>query len=794
MLLVCCCTPGAQAKPELQSVFLSFGKSRALAANTWATLSYVLRNPDAKSVTLRLRLLPEDGGTAIFEYEVTVPGKRFIHGREMVTVAPCQKYRMEVFQGTRKLTTFEALTAYSDPLSRCQAFFLDDNPSFEGVSELGRTPELLERVSQTKISAAKAPTHWAGYDDSRVVVIGAPDFRYLGSDRCAALIEYVHRGGTVVFISPAGTLAAAHTPLADILPVTPLRVRLVEVVPELDGWGATAFGPKREREPFASPDGIPFLESTPKDEGVSTLTHGDFPVIRWRSIGLGRVGVIAVDPCGAIARNSGCFLAVWNHILSWAQAPYSLSYRENNTRVPALMAQLTGHRIPGVRPVAALLFGYAALVTILLIVGYALRRHATAWIAAAALGFLATGLVFIGAYRANSHRPRRGAAVLTLTTASGTRTASQAVVSLQSRSDARPTLVGQAADTLIRGLPAVTRDKRKQSGDAPVLVHRASEISSTPKINVAALKPRSIAAISSPPPLPTSHPRLTMGTDSITVAATDLPDWLPPNQLHAFAILPNAIRPLRLGDGQIQGLASDRAALRLDPFLTGVSELVSSGRFPSPAVAFVHPFRPGTDPLPLDLTDFTAQGYAIQFIPMRASAPAGEIEIPATCIRVVPRGNVTRMYLTNRDLCTVRRPEFFLEFDVVLPAWMIGVQPDSVEAIIDARNPGGNLVTTVRLAPSGQRGHQPGKAKTLGGSSASWLGAIEATSSNGSTHAFQSLPPTLFSPITGQCRLVLRLTQKQLVRNPIVAERLNSWRFGSIQIRLTGQLPEQREF
>lgn len=782
--------PGALAKPELVSAFLTFGKSRAVAANTWGTLSYRLRNPDSTPATVRLRLVPRDGATAIFEFEATVGPERFLAGREMVTLAPSDKYRLEVYQGQTRLDSTEILASYSDPLSRCAVLFIDDDPSFAGVSELTKTPGLLQRVVQTKIPADQAPTHWAGYDDCRIVALGSPDYASLDSDRCAALIEYVHRGGTLVFLLPAGALAARETPLVDLMPVVPLRGRLVEDLPELDAWGA-ATG-LADRQPFASPDGIRFLESVPQGEGMTTLGHGDYPVIRWRAVGLGRVGLVAVNPCDELAQRSGCFLAVWNHLLSWAQSPYSLSYRENNTEVPDLMAHLTGYRIPGVAPVARLLFGYAGVIGILLIVGYARRRHATVWIAAAGFGVLATVLVFVAAYHQNQDRPRRGATVLAFATDSGDRSAVQAAISLHSRGDSRPTIAATNPDLLLRNLPAVTRGMRKQSGEAPVLVDRAHDLSATPNLDIRALKPRTFAVDGALPPQAAAALPLRFGPAGPEITPTALPDWLPKSSLQAFAVLPNGLFRVRLADGQAESLATLNQSLRLDPFRTQLAELLASGRFPSPSLAIVYPWSPGQ--LPLDLKDFVQQGYAVHLLPMRTDLAAGQIAVPAECIRVLPHDGYTRSCLQNQEFSVVRHPQQYLDFDVVLPPWLQGLRPTEIEVTITTSNPGNNLTTELRLAlpeaaaAAFERGNAANTDHPL------WPRACVPEPTAAETYRFTSLPPGLFSPTTGHGRLLVRVAQKIFVRDATMAERTNSWRFGEVRVRLVGQLPEQREF
>jgi type II secretory pathway pseudopilin PulG len=777
------------AKPELQSAFLQFGKSRSLAVNTWATLHYRLKNPDPKPVTLRLRLIPSQGATAIFENEVTLGAHRFLSGRELVTVSPCQTYRLDVYRKGRRLVSFEMLAAYTDPVDRCQTFFLDDDPEFEGVSELGKTKGLLAHVSRTKVSAADAPTHWAGYDDSRVVAIGTPDFSLFGSDQYVALTEYVNRGGTLVFLVPAGTLAAAQTPLVDLLPVAPLHVRRVEDLPELDAWGAEAYLGETKRPSFADPDGIPFLESSPVGAGITTLSHGDFPIIRWRRVGLGQVGVVAVDPGTKLAQRSGCFLAVWDHILSWAQSPYSLSYRENNTIVPKLMAQLTGHRIPGVAPISRLLFGYTLLIGAILVFGYARRRHATAWLTTAVLGVLATGLVFLAAYRSNRQRARLSATILSLRATSSARTTGQAVISVQSRSDIRPTFTGTDRETLLRNLPPVTRGMRKQTGEAPLLIDRKDEISSTPDIAIRALKPRTFASVFTQAPLNPTANALTLGTDGLTLAPADIPAEA---GLKAFAILPAGIRPVRLGGGKIEGLADSGNFLRLNPFLTDLSSLLSSGRFPSPAIAFVQPWEPERSRLPLDLAGFVQQGYDLTFVPARLTIPAGPIQVPFELVNVVPHDTSTQAYLLNRELGTIRYAEQFLTFDAVLPPWLLGLRPTQIELRVEATSPGGNITTDVGLVPRPKKKRELLAAQNRQGPL--WAQSTQPVETKGETYRFRDVPPTLFSPVTGRCSVLVRLSQKKYVKDPAMAERMNSWRFDRILVRITGQLPEQREF
>jgi hypothetical protein len=593
-----------------------------------------------------------------------------------------------------------------------------------------------------------------------------------------------------VFLSPAGALAAADTPLADLLPVTPLHVRLVEELPELDAWAAAerdASAPS-----FASPDGIPFLESVPNGAGITTLAHGDFPLIRWRSVGLGRIGVVAVNPGSPLARESGCFLAVWNHLLAWGQAPYSFSYRENNTLVPALMAQLTGHRIPEANSIALLLFAYSLLISALLIFGYARRRHARVWIAAAGLGILATVGIFLVAYRQNRDQPRHGATFLAFATTGEDRAAMQAVASLQSRGDSRPTIAAASPDTLLRNLPTVTRGMRKQTSEAPVFVRREHDQSTAPDFDLRALKPRSLAMDAVLPPRTSPAIPLQFGAEGLVLEPAPLPDWLPTTSRNAFAILPNGIYRVQLAHDQVQSLLPLGRALRLDPFQNQLADLLASGRFPAPSLAIVQPWNRNDSPL--ELGGFVQHGFVVHILPMQAKAAAGTLAVPAECIRIEPHDGGTRAYLMNREFSVIRQSDQFLCFEAFLPPWLQGLEPTALEVTVTAANPGGNLLTEARLVPASLRKGMPDKPIPPNQAHPLWREAEAPTETNGSSFRFANLPPDLFDAASGRCHLLLRISQKTMVRDATIAERTNSWRFGSIRMQVDGQLPEQREF
>jgi hypothetical protein len=184
----------------------------------------------------------------------------------------------------------------------------------------------------------------------------------------------------------------------------------------------------------------------------------------------------------------------------------------------------------------------------------------------------------------------------------------------------------------------------------------------------------------------------------------------------------------------------------------------------------------------------------VQFLPLQATAAAGPLAIPAECIRLEPHDSGTRAYLLNREFSVIRHPEHFLGFDAYLPPWLHGLEPTTLDITVAAANPGNNLAIEVHLVPPARRGEIPDKPIQANTPHPLWRDAIAPVAAKGATSRFANLPPDLFDPVSGRCHLLVRVSQKTLVRDPGVAERANSWRFGSIRMHLTGNLPEQREF
>ncbi|MCK5804898.1 MAG: hypothetical protein KAI66_18820 [Lentisphaeria bacterium] len=783
----------AIAKPRVISSSIRSGTTPRLTANNWAYLKYRIVNPDNRKVVVRLVLKPERAATAIYSKEMTMGPRTEIAARELITAAHCDRYVLGLFVGDKRVDKSKIFVSYSDPKKRCLLFFLNDNSDFSGSGQLAKSRFLYERTSLTRSRAQDAPHHWTGYSDARAIVVADPDFREMSAMQFAAITDYVQRGGTLLFAHPAGTMGAKNTPLAEMMPVIPLRVRRVEELDELDAWGETfrknILGDQDKLSPrtqLASPDGIEFVEAQPQGEGMTTLSRREFPVVRWRRCGLGRVGFVAIDACQKLLVDSACFTPLWNHLASWATAPFALAYFENNTLLPKMMAQLTGFQIPHVSQVTMILSVYFFLLTIILVFGYWFHHHTAAWISGAALGVLFTCGIFFSAYHRNASRPSKSVTIIDIVASGGKRTSGQAVISLFSKGDTRVTVLDTGTRNLIRSIPSVTRGKRKRAVDAPLLVSHSGATVSAPQVHVQALKPRSLASISTVPAIfPPETRSATLGANGLSLERMPLPPTLATANGQAFILLPGDILSATISQGAVTGMQPAGGGIELNTFLALLKPYLASGRFPQPSLVYLQDWDSQIHDVTLDLEGFEKRGYAIHFLPLRMDVSHGEVAIPPALLRIRPGGGLARIVTVASQWGEgiLRRPTMAIPYDVQFPPWLAGVRLSEAVVEIEAVSPGENVTFDVALAEETMSAGQ--NTQDIG--DRAWPGAVVPTSVKGSTYSFTGLGSRpLLNPVTGRMRLLVRLSQRKQLHGSLQMERANMWRIKSVRMHGKG--------
>lgn len=782
------------AKPRVASATVRLGRSPRVLADGWATLHYRIENPDDTPAECRLTLESDRGGTAVFEKTISIGPKSFLRGRELVIGARGDEYRVSLSQGDRVVHRDTALVR-ADSSTKARLFVLNDSADFVGVSTLARTRALIKQATHTSLPAREAPCHWLAYDTAQAVVVGIPEFSEMSSLQFEALRNYVARGGNLVFVDPQGTLAAAGTPLRDLLPVTPLRVRQVEDCPALDAWGEhqaaliTSADEKLDgpRPVLADEEGLPFLESVPRTGAITSLRSSEFPIISWRRFGIGRVGVIAMNPCTDLMWSSRCAFAVWNHILSWTHPAFSLSDPRNGRALPEIISLLTGFKIPKVGVIKWILLGYLAGILAALTIGFRTGRNTTAWLVAAVIGTATTAGIFLYAFQRNADRPARSATILNLRTSTAEQRSGCAAISLLSKSDCRPTITATHHESAFRVLPKPsTFGKYRRTAMAPKLrVHRVNSLPSTPRINIQALKPRTFATSYNAPVAQVPKPvQVTLTANGPDLQGWECPPWAKTRDTEAFALLPSGCARITINGNRLSHLNLGQDRVDLNLVNAEFRTYFASGLLPWPGIALLTPWNDAQHELPVELKDFSRRGYVVDFLPMSIRVERGPFVIPPQMIAVRRVGQLSRQVRQHdqwvRNVLRNKSREFCLE--AILPAFLADVVPLTVDITLDATNPGGNLEFSIGLLPN----NIPIR-ETI---PPPWQATIQPSETSGQRFVFGELPPgKLVDPIIGRIRLLLQARQKQLIADLLETERTNAWKVNTLRISVTAQLP-----
>ena len=784
-----------RADIRLRGVMLRFGGTPRLTASDWATMNYVLENSADTRAEVLLSLQASSRNRAVFEKVVTIGPRARLSGRELITAAASENYVLSLFVDGRRTLRTDVPTRFVDPHQHCEFTVLNDDGEYTGLSGRMGKFSLRHAVQTTTLNARRAPTHWAGYGHTRVLLVANPDYRSLTAAQYTAILEFVQRGGTLLFAHPGGALRAAETPLRELLPVVPLRVRLIEELPPLDRWGeqwwaANPRGKSGKRSPLRDPDGIEFLESCPRGAGVTTLSLGEFPLIRWARRGLGVVGMIAIDPTQDVVRGTGVTVPLWNHVLVWSQAPFSLRNYANSQVLPDVMSRLTGFRIMSVKKVGGILLFHVLMLSVVLLGGTALRRHVTAWLLAALSGVVMTVILFLTAFHQNATRAARSATIVDLRMVSGKRTTGQAIFSLFSKSDQRPTVTDTLPDGLFRALPSAARGKRREPLEPPLIVHRERGRVTLRNLHVKALKPRSFVALHTDPPVKSVAPvELTFGS-GVPRLRGEIPAELSTAGTRVLLLGGHTVQEVRRDSSGLTLVRDGGSWMRTDPFLGVFSSYLLQGEFPCPSLVLLRPWAGSGRSLAAAPGGYERRGYSVEFLPVATEVKAGEVRIPSEFLFLRPSGSAARMVFDGRDWrsSVLRGRELVLLLEVDLPPVCSQVRVGKISAVVDVSNAGGNVLVDCRVAPLPLRLYDVADQEAP---RRLWGEAIPGVASGRGNFQFADLASReVVQPVYAGFYLVLRLSQKAVVSTLAEAERSNRWRVNRLRVDVTGSVED----
>ncbi len=434
---------------------IHYNNSRRIRYYSWATVDYTVNNPTDKPVDVNIRFTPlNQRNITVYENSFSVGAGLRYQYHMPVTIGTVDQYAIDMFLNRTRVTDANQRLTVIRLAQKDNHFIVFVNDDIDLSYGLFSKNENLDgNYVNTLNRTSKAATHFSGYDNAHIVVLYRPNFTRMTSRQYNALLDHVARGGTLVFGDPQGAAAAWNTPLRKCMPVTPLRLRQVEHLDALEAIGGV---------PVFWPEGAQFLESVPRGNGVSTLTHEDFPLVRWGSYGLGRVGVCAVNPSLDRFRNEHNgrnFDAYWRHLLAFGgRVSYASSSRDPG--LTEAVDKLTGIEIPDRSLIRNIVLCYMAVIIVFIGIGLFLRQHVKSWIGLGVIALAATWGVFIYAGIRQSNLEPKTATMLEFVNHGVEDLCTEQLVSLTLLSESTLDLNNDDVDLLLRSFPPPRRVRR----------------------------------------------------------------------------------------------------------------------------------------------------------------------------------------------------------------------------------------------------------------------------------------------------------------------------------------------
>lgn len=773
------------------------GRAPSLFRNNWCEFQCLLSNTDNEAHDVVVRLRSAEPGAIQTNYyagSIRIPANTTSYLRFPVVAEGSKKYQADLFCDGKKRPTGEMnailVNVYSNKQKRC--FILNDG-SGEMPGFLFNLKGIKEEYRPSILSAESVPDTPLYYRNCHALLIVNPDFSLYSASQMQAILSYVAEGGTLVFADPKGALAAAGTPLADLLPVMPLRVvtsgkiQLAELL----------------RVQADLPEGTEFLASVPGDRGVVSAVCDGIPLFAEKQYGLGTVRLLAFAPSSTdFSGKDRAARALFRRLVIRQDLYPNSALFENK------LDQLTGFDIPNISEIAGLAAAYLAVFFVVLLTGYLFRRPGTAWLISVALAAGMIAFVLNRASRTFEHR-KSVLAEVTLENAQPVRSGETfgscfmntgATVRLGSSDETdvhfstilRDPRISYYSQAFLRQptkkVPPPSQDKskaRKKKENrnvriaAPLDVARSDHgAESIPGMTLAPRTSREFMglffrpATESVPVEPGEEPEVLLSEKGLDLAPYQLPQKLMKDgKVSVWLILPGGVRSVSVNGSGVCRLSGGNGLL-VDEAARSMADVLCRGlRKPGPYLAFI---REANRSFLSTNVPVLPQGKQILLIPARFTIVSRTIRIPRDLLTFSPPDVAARFVVNGNDLM-IGLPiltGFFGGLRISLPSQIASVlKPEKLSFFLDCRM-AESVSLDVVVATS--RGEKSGEKV------------------NRNEYRFADFPES-FRPDHAASLLLFLKTKRKMNPSglsPEQAMQANSWYIRSAEAEITGRVDD----
>ena len=613
------------------------GNSFQLPAGSPAEFECRITNPDPRPHKVMIRLSAGYGsGLNSNSPETVVPAGTTMIQRFSIFPGNEEKYTFSVFE--------DGVRRPNSTLNECSVKFTDFNTGAVGILNDNGTPPggfkdngfLDRRLVPVNFRAGCLPKQSEILRSLSALVVVEPDFSRYGSEDYAVILEYAANGGLVVFADPAGALAAASTPLADLMGVVPLGIRKIPNY---------RFRKKMPKALPVNPFEILFLDTVEKPGCRTERCAEGFPLFAENRYGLGTVRFLAFAPeSDNFPGDADTPRRLTARLLNVPPAGQSLiSFRPPLDR-------LTGFTVPHTETVRNILIFYFAVLVVILFLGFRWKRHIGAWGVGTLTAVLLTAVILIHVRRTIG---KRGAIAAVLHVENAQVPGSgHNYISLYAPAAMKTTVNSGSYRNLYELLPfrrylAFSSAGMDNLNASPLdLRIQADDTMQIHEINLAARTSRQVMEHLSSPVLPANGvnwkaPRLLLSAEGLKMEPWKIP--AAPRRIEAaFVLFPNGSKAVDLSPDGICTMKTHASAIA-DPLIEDIrSAMEKSHSKKYPAVVLVSDMvrpHPGLD------SGFLQQGKNVLVYPADVVTVSDNIMIPSELFELTPAETGSRMGL-----------------------------------------------------------------------------------------------------------------------------------------------------
>ncbi len=785
---------------------VSFGAPRwggnvRLPSYSLGTLPATLRNPDEQTAEVLLSVTPDrtGEGTIVNQQQMAVGPGAVLHAPLRFLSYATESYTGDVTdpRSGALLSREQIASAYETQAVQTRIFVLTDKEDFPVAADISRLNLLHQRVQVARGGAESAPRHWPDYGAASAIVLVRPDFPAMDDAQFQAIRDFVVGGGTLLVVHPETMMEIENTPLADLLPVDPITLRRVEVLPELEDWFAAYRSPAEPEKPLAMvwPDGLTMLESVARPRSHVTASHGPYPLIAWRPVGAGMVGVCTFDATHPTFRLQQAGIPLWNHIFRWTSVHPLTAGAVFAPPLEQAADRLTGFRAAGADTVQQILTANLIFVVLVLLLARLARRQATGWVLLGIYGIGLTWVLFLAAYRQLDEQPSRNLITLEIGSRQVDRLVAMQAVSLFTQHDASPRLQTAAAGNAF--LPPITpnidfnplamfQHQPRESWQ----IRRQDGREHLRNFNLSALRRRvfGCAFVERLEPRTSSFGEwrgatLRYAENGPVLTDFTLPDDLPDDSMVYLTGGGGALRMRPRGDGVWLAEGAGQRLLQLNPVLTRFQEFIAGGWLPDNRLVLLYRDQgDSAPPLPFNLSDdgYEQVSYRLRIAPLQVEAEEGSLPLPFELIAVKPADRAAQTLLWQDEGSYLQSGGSYL-FSVELPPPLADSGLQSVTVQVRLQNPDGNAVADIQLQPFSQAialpeqfGQQTVPDTLHGQETSSGRFVFETASAE-----------DLIDPVSGRFYLRLRVAPADRDGSPSLPGQAMLWRL--LELRVEGR-------